>query len=65
MVVIQKAVYLQCSNEAASKYKHYMTNQDIKKATLEQLRGELKSCLNLALKIQEQIESKELSLNKS
>tara|TARA_R110000803_G_C11754483_1_gene292985 strand:+ start:354 stop:503 length:150 start_codon:yes stop_codon:yes gene_type:complete len=46
-------------------YNLMMTNQDIKKATLEQLRGELKSCLNLALKIQEQIESKELSLNKS
>tara|TARA_B110000977_G_C10996593_1_gene462138 strand:+ start:733 stop:861 length:129 start_codon:yes stop_codon:yes gene_type:complete len=40
-----------------------MTSQDIKKATLEQLRGELKSCLNRALKIQEQIESKEQSLS--
>ena len=36
-----------------------MTKSDIKKATVKQLKGELKSCLNIALNIQEEIENRD------
>tara|TARA_R100000951_G_scaffold15779_1_gene12430 strand:- start:10127 stop:10297 length:171 start_codon:yes stop_codon:yes gene_type:complete len=40
-----------------------MTRRDIKKATLQQLKGELKSCLTIALNIQEEIENRDNAEN--
>ena len=46
MVVIQKAVYLQCSNEAATKYNHKMTTTQLSTDNQKALQLDLKNKLS-------------------